>query len=130
MFYTRDPIILTTLSSKEGYKLIIKSSSNIDLCYQVERISVVDYSGNAFYIIDTPYDMMLPVGSFYVVEEKEKRVSLKTKDKQDKRRKGSPRKKKSEKIKAESEKSSKSNEKVESVPVIPPPEFKKVENDE
>ena len=79
MNFTREPIIETILSPKDGYKLCIKNSKIADSEELfVDAIEVVSF-GNAFFFRgqERPKPFFVPVSDYQVFEVKETRVVLK-----------------------------------------------------
>lgn len=79
MNFTREPIIETIISPKEGYKLLVRNSKgeNFEEHY-VDAIEVVSF-GRAFFFrsMERPKAFLVPVGDYEVLEVKEARVALK-----------------------------------------------------
>ena len=79
MNFTREPIIETILSPKDGYKLCIKNSKVPDSEELfVDAIEVVSF-GQAFFFRgqERPKPFLVPVSDYQVFEVKETRVVLK-----------------------------------------------------
>lgn len=79
MNFTREPIIETIVSSKEGYKLVVRNSKGVGQEeYLVDALEVVSF-GNAFFFrsLDRPKSFLVPVSDYEVLELRETRVSLK-----------------------------------------------------
>jgi hypothetical protein len=77
--FTREPIIETIISPKEGCKLSVRSSrGGTSEEYFVDAIEVVSF-GNAFFFrsLERPKAFLVPVMDYEVVEVKETRVALK-----------------------------------------------------
>lgn len=79
MNFTREPIIETILSPKDGYKLCIKNSKIAgaeELC--VDALEVVSF-GQAFFFRsqERPRSFLVPVSDYEIFEVKETRVVLK-----------------------------------------------------
>jgi len=77
--FTREPIIETIITPKEGYRLIIRSSKGISQEeYSVDALEVVSFGPAIFYrSSERPKPFLVPVADFEVVEVKEARVILK-----------------------------------------------------
>ncbi len=78
--FTREPIIETIISPKDGYKLCVKSSRGVSTeDYFVDAIEVVSF-GRAFFFrsLERPKAFLVPVTDYEVIEVKETRVALKT----------------------------------------------------
>ncbi len=79
MHFTREPIIETIISPKDGYKLCVRSSRGGSAEeYFVDAIEVVSF-GRAFFFrsLERPKSFLVPVTDYEVVEVKETRVALK-----------------------------------------------------
>lgn len=79
MNFTRDPIIETVITPKEGFKLLVRSSTQDKGDeYQVDAIEVVSFGKSMFYrSLEKPKAFLLPVSDYEVIEVKETRVVLK-----------------------------------------------------
>jgi hypothetical protein len=79
--FTREPIIETIISPKEGCKLLIRSSKNSGPGeeYYVDAVEVVSF-GRAFFFrsMERPKPFLVPTSDYEVLEVKETRVALKT----------------------------------------------------
>ena len=79
MNFTREPIIETIITPKDGCKLVVRSSkSEGQEEYTVDAVEVVSF-GSALFLRSTekPKSFLVPVGDYEVVEVKETRVVLK-----------------------------------------------------
>lgn len=79
MNFTREPIIETIISPKDGYKLCVRSSRGGSAEeYYVDSIEVVSF-GRAFFFrsLERPKAFLVPVTDYEVIEVKETRVALK-----------------------------------------------------
>ena len=79
MNFTREPIIETIITPKDGCKLVVRSSkSEGQEEYTVDAVEVVSF-GQALFLRSTerPKSFLVPVGDYEVVEVKEARVVLK-----------------------------------------------------
>ncbi|HSW87353.1 MAG TPA: hypothetical protein VLG49_07650 [Rhabdochlamydiaceae bacterium] len=79
MNFTREPIIETIITPKEGYKLVIrntKGGGQEEHC--VDAVEVVSF-GHSFFFrsLERPKPFLVPVSDYEVVEVKETRVVLK-----------------------------------------------------
>jgi hypothetical protein len=77
--FTREPIIETIISPKDGYKLCVRSSRGGSAEeYFVDAIEVVSF-GRAFFFrsLERPKSFLVPVTDYEVIEVKETRVALK-----------------------------------------------------
>ncbi len=81
MDFTREPIIETIMSPREGCKLLVRSSKNTENAeeYYVDAIEVVSF-GQAFFFrsLERPKAFLVPVSDYEIVEVKEPRLALKT----------------------------------------------------
>lgn len=80
MNFTREPIIETIITPKEGYKLIVRNSKGDSKEeYMVDAIEVVSF-GHSFFFrsMERPKSFLVPVSDYEVVEVKETRVVLKS----------------------------------------------------
>jgi hypothetical protein len=79
MHYTREPIIETVITPREGCKLLIRNSKNEDRQeYYVEALEVVSF-GHSFFFRSTerPSAFLVPATDYEVLELKEMRMPLK-----------------------------------------------------
>lgn len=79
MNFTREPIIETIISPKEGYKLLVRSSKGESSDeYYVDAVEVVSF-GRAFFFrsLERPKSFLVPAGDYEILEVKETRVALK-----------------------------------------------------
>lgn len=79
MNFTREPIIETVITPKEGCKLTIRNSKGVGEEYFVEAIEVVSFSNAIFYrSLEKPKPFLLPVSDYEVIELKETKMVLKS----------------------------------------------------
>lgn len=79
MYFTREPIIETIITPREGFKLVIRNSKqNNQDEYCVEAVEVVSF-GQATFLrsLERPKSFLLPLSDYEVVETRETRVMLK-----------------------------------------------------
>lgn len=79
MDFTREPLVETVITPKEGFKLIIRASSgNSDEEYSVGAVEVVAF-GNCYFFrsLEKPKSFLLPMTEYEVVEARETRTVLK-----------------------------------------------------
>lgn len=79
MNFTREPIIETIISPKEGFKLLVRNSKGENAEeYYVDAVEVVSF-GHAFFFrsMERPKAFLVPVSDYEVLEVKEARVALK-----------------------------------------------------
>lgn len=79
MNFTREPIIETIISPREGYRLIVRSTKHTsEEEFTVDAVEVVSFGSALFYrSLEKPHPFLLPVADYQVVEGKESRVVLK-----------------------------------------------------
>mgnify|MGYP000172617975 CR=1 FL=1 len=79
MNFTREPIIETIISAKDGHKLSIKSSKNLaSEEYLVDAVEVVSFGGTFFYRSQERVKaFFLPSNDYEIQEVKETRVLIK-----------------------------------------------------
>jgi hypothetical protein len=77
--FTREPIIETIITPKEGYKLSVRSSkSEPGEEYLVDALEVVSFGQSLFFrSLEKPKSFLVPVSDYEVVEVKETRAVLK-----------------------------------------------------
>jgi len=78
--FTREPIIETIVTAREGYRLVIRSSKNIGQEeHFVDAVEVVSF-GNAFFFrsLERPKPFLVPVVDYEILEVREPRMVLKT----------------------------------------------------
>ncbi len=79
MDFTREPIIETIITPKEGYKLVIRSSKGVGQEeYFVDAVEVVAF-GRAFFFrsLEKPKAFLVPISDYEVLEVREARMVLK-----------------------------------------------------
>lgn len=79
MDFTREPLIETVITPKEGFKLIIRAiSGNSQEEYIVAAVQVVSF-GNCYFFrsLEKPKAFLLPMAEYEVVESRETRIVLK-----------------------------------------------------
>lgn len=80
MNFTREPIIETIITPKEGFRLTVRSSkSTSQEEYSVEALEVVSF-GHALFFRSTekPRTFLLPISDYEVVETREAKIMLKS----------------------------------------------------
>ena len=80
MNYTREPIIETVITPKEGCKLVVRNSKGVGQeDYYVDAVEVVSFGNALFYrSIERPKSFLVPVSDYEVIELKETKMVLKT----------------------------------------------------
>src|SRR5579872_851456 len=77
--FTREPIIETVITPREGCKLVVRSSKgNSQEDYFVDAVEVVSF-GHSFFFRSTerPKSFLVPVSDYEIIELKETRMVLK-----------------------------------------------------
>lgn len=79
MDFTREPVIETVITPKEGYKLLIRSSHGENREeYAVDALEVIAFGNSYFFrCLEQPKIFLLPLAEYEVVEIKEARPILK-----------------------------------------------------
>lgn len=78
MNFTREPIIESVITPREGYNLTLRRSRGGGEEITVDAVEIVSFSGAIFYrSMERPKNFLLPVSDYEVVETKETRVVLK-----------------------------------------------------
>ncbi len=77
MNFTREPIIETIITPRDGFKIMLRANRG-DKEFNVDAVEVVNF-GNALFFRSTerPKSFLLPVAEYEVVEMRETRVVLK-----------------------------------------------------
>ncbi|MCF7851870.1 MAG: hypothetical protein K9M07_01365 [Simkaniaceae bacterium] len=80
MNFTREPIIETIITPKDGFKLVVRNSKGKDVEeYSIDALEIVSFGGAIFYrSTEKPKAFLLPVSDFEVVEARESKVMLKS----------------------------------------------------
>jgi len=78
--FTRDPVVETVITPKEGCKLVVRSSKgNEGEDYYVDAVEIVSFGNFLFFrSLERPKSFLLPVSDYEVLELKETRMVLKT----------------------------------------------------
>lgn len=80
MNFTREPIIETIITPKEGFKLLVKcTKGGTSEEYSVDAVEVVSF-GHSFFFrsLERPKSFLVPVSDYEIIEVKETRVILKS----------------------------------------------------
>lgn len=79
MDFTREPIIETVITPKEGYKIVVRSSKNPGSEeYFVDAVEVVTFGSNSFFrSLERPKAFLVPVSDYEILEVREARIVLK-----------------------------------------------------
>ncbi|MBS3904748.1 MAG: hypothetical protein KGZ39_05435 [Simkania sp.] len=80
MHFTREPIIETVITARDGFKLSVRNSKgSAHEEYTVEAVEVVSFGTALFFrCLEKPKAFLLPVSDYEVLETKETRVLLKS----------------------------------------------------
>ena len=79
MNFTREPIIETIVTPREGYKIVVRNTKATHTEeYCVDAVEVVSFGGSFFFrSTERPKCFLVPVSDFELFETKENRVMLK-----------------------------------------------------
>ena len=78
MNFTREPIIETVITPREGCKLVVRNSKGVGEEYFVDAIEVVSFGRSFFFrSLERPKSFLVPVSDYEVLELKEIRMALK-----------------------------------------------------
>lgn len=79
MDFTREPIIETVITPKEGYKIVVRSSKNPGSEeYFVDAVEVVTFGSCSFFrSLERPKAFLVPVSDYEILEVREARIVLK-----------------------------------------------------
>jgi hypothetical protein len=77
--FTREPIIETVITPKEGFKLVVRSSKGVGQEeYFVDAVEVVTFGNSLFFrSSERPKNFLVPVNDYEVLEVREARMILK-----------------------------------------------------
>ncbi len=80
MDFTREPIIETVITPREGYRLVVRSSKGIGSEeHFVDALEVVSFGSGVFFrSLERPKPFIVPVADYEVLEVREPRMVLKT----------------------------------------------------
>lgn len=80
MHFTREPIVETIITPKEGHKLVIRNSKGEGQEeFFVDSVEVINFGQSCFYRgLEKPKSFLLPVTDYEVLEVRETRMVLKT----------------------------------------------------
>lgn len=80
MDFTREPVIETIITPREGYKLTLRSGKQSEV-FSVESVEVVSFNGHIFFRSqEKPTVFLLPCSEYEIVETKQARMTLKASD--------------------------------------------------
>lgn len=79
MYFTREPLIETVMTPREGYKLVVRSTRNVESEeYFVDALEVVSFGQALFFrSMERPKCFLVPVSDYEVMEVRETRLILK-----------------------------------------------------
>ena len=79
MDFTREPIIETVITPKEGFKLVVRSSKGVGQEeYFVDAVEVVTFGHSLFFrSLERPKSFLVPVNDYEILEVREARMILK-----------------------------------------------------
>ncbi|MFN0065834.1 MAG: hypothetical protein ACKVOH_06325 [Chlamydiales bacterium] len=79
MHFTREPIIETIVTAKEGYKLFLRNSQGSNEEFFVDMVEVITFGNTSFYrSMERPKCFIIPAAEYEIIEVRETRVALKT----------------------------------------------------
>ena len=80
MNFTREPILETIITPKEGYKIVLRNSKlQTEEEYSVDAVEIVSFGSAIFYrSLERPKPFLLPTTDYEVCETKDVRMVLKT----------------------------------------------------
>lgn len=80
MNFTREPLIETVITPKEGYKLVVRSSKAVGQeDFFVDAVEVISFGSATFFrSLEKPKCFLVPVSDYEILEVRESRMVLKT----------------------------------------------------
>lgn len=79
MHFTREPIIETIITPKDGYRLVLRPSKSNGEEFFVDMVEVITFGNSSFYrSLDKPKSFVVPTGDYDVVEVREARMAIKS----------------------------------------------------
>ncbi|MCH9625805.1 MAG: hypothetical protein S4CHLAM123_09850 [Chlamydiales bacterium] len=80
MNFTREPIVETVITPKDGFKLVIRNSkSGGQEEFFVDAVEVISFGSTSFFrSLEKPKSFLVPVNDYEILETREVRISLKT----------------------------------------------------
>lgn len=80
MHFTREPILETVITARDGYKLMVRSTkSGTQEEFTVDALEVVSFGAAIFYRnVERPKPFLVPVADYEVIEMKEHKMTLKS----------------------------------------------------
>jgi len=77
--FTREPIIETIITPREGYRLVVRSSKTLQQEeHFVEAVEMVSFGGACFFRSLSPRPFIVPCGDYEIIELRQSRMMLKT----------------------------------------------------
>lgn len=78
MYFTREPVVETVISAKEGFRLVLRNSKGQQDEYSVEAVEVIAFGQHCFFrSLEKSKSFLLPVSDYEVLEVRETKVVLK-----------------------------------------------------
>jgi hypothetical protein len=79
--FTREPVIETIITPREGYRLVVRSSKNVGQEeHFVDALEVVSFGNSCFFrSTERPKPFLVPIADYEVLEVREQRLVLKAK---------------------------------------------------
>lgn len=79
MNFTREPLVVTVITPKDGYKLVVRSSKGGGQEeFYVDSLEVISFNSYCFYrSLERPKCFMLPISDYEVIEVRETKMALK-----------------------------------------------------
>ncbi|MCP5469696.1 MAG: hypothetical protein H7A36_04230 [Chlamydiales bacterium] len=79
MHFTREPIIETIITPKDGYKLVLRPSKGGSEEFFVDMVEVISFGNTSFYrSLEKPKCFVVPTQDYDVIEVREARMALKS----------------------------------------------------
>lgn len=80
MNFTRDAVILSVITPKEGCKLVVRNSKGVGQeDYLVDAVEVISFGSSCFFrSSERPKSFLLPINDYEILEIKETRMVLKS----------------------------------------------------
>ena len=80
MNFTREPLVETVITPKEGYKLVVRSSKGGEQDdFFVDAVEVISFGNACFFrSLEKPKCFLVPVSDYEILEVRESRMVLKT----------------------------------------------------
>ncbi|MCH9610427.1 MAG: hypothetical protein S4CHLAM81_12710 [Chlamydiales bacterium] len=79
MQFTREPIIETIITPKDGYRLVVRPSHGSGEEFFVDMVEVISFNALSFYrSLDKPKSFVVPTSQYDVVEVREARMAIKS----------------------------------------------------